>query len=68
MKYKDSNKAHRELQRRVLHRAGWRAVTALKDNGSEQWKWIHKDRKRAYSREEAFKMAANDLRKQGIKV
>lgn len=63
MKYRDPNKARREEQRRTLHAAGWKAVPALKDNGSHQWKWIHRDRKRAYSREAAFKMAKRDLAK-----
>ena len=64
----DNNKEHRDFQRRVLRRAEWVAVAALKDNGAFQWKWIHATRKKAYSRERAFVMAARDLRRQGIAV
>jgi len=62
----DPNKRHRDHQRRILHAAGWEAVYALKDNGSWYWKWIHQDRKKAYSRERAFVMAERALRRQGI--
>ena len=48
-----NNKQHREWQRRFLHGYKWRAVPALKDNDSFQWKWIHASLKRAYSREDA---------------
>ena len=64
----DNNKQHRDQQRRTLKRAGWVAVAALKDNNSFQWKWIHQDRKKAYSRERAFSMAARDLKRQGLTV
>jgi len=64
----DNNKEHRDFQRRVLRRAGWVAVPALKDNGAFQWKWIHANRKKAYSRERAFVIAARDLSRQGIAV
>lgn len=64
----DNNKEHRDFQRRVLRRAEWVAVPALKDNGSFQWKWIHADRKKAYSRERAFVIATRDLSRQGIAV
>ena len=60
----DQNKYHRDFQRRVLRRAGWVAVPALKDNDSFQWKWIHATRKKAYSRERAFKMAERQLTRQ----
>lgn len=53
MKYVDPNKSHREEQRRLLKRAGWLAVIAVKDNGSLYWKWIHPKLKKAYSREAA---------------
>jgi len=53
----DSNKQFRDSQRRILHKAGWAAVYALKDNGSWYWKWIHPSRKKAYSREQAFDLA-----------
>lgn len=59
----DNNKQHRDEQRRILQRAEWIAVPALKNNGTHQWKWIHKDRKKAYSRELAFIMASNDLKR-----
>ena len=59
------NKQHRDSQRRVLQRAGWVAVSALKDNGAFQWKWIHPNRKKAYSRERAFVMAKRDLQRNG---
>lgn len=68
MKYRDTNKKNREHERRILQRAGWVAVHALKDNGAFQWKWIHKDRKRAYSRERAYQMALRDLERQGTTV
>ena len=68
MKHQDYNKTHRDYQRRVLHRAGWVAVHALKDNAAFQWKWIHADRKKAYSRERAFRMAERDLFRQGFVV
>lgn len=57
----DKNKNRRDYQRRVLHSAGWEAVYALKDNGSWTWKWINPRRKKAYSREQAFKMATKEL-------
>ena len=59
----DNNKQHRDDQRRVLRKAEWVAVPALKDNGSFQWKWIHHKRKKAYSRERAYAMAVRDLRR-----
>lgn len=55
-KYEDLNKEKREKQRRLLSRNGWVAVPALKDNGSFQFKWIHKKYKRAYSRKDAVKI------------
>ena len=64
----DNNKRHRDHQRRILQRAGWVAVPALKDTGAFQWKWIHQKRKKAYSRERAFVMAARDLKRQGFTV
>ena len=54
MKIVDSNKPRRDEQRRKLRAAGWVAVPALKDNGAFQWKWIHAERKKAYSREQAI--------------
>ena len=55
-KYLDPNKERRDRERRVLQRAGWQAVWALKDNGSWQWKWITPKRKKAYSRKEALRI------------
>jgi hypothetical protein len=49
----DSNKFRREFERRLLKRAGWKAVPALKRNGSFVWRWIHRTRKKAYDRQEA---------------
>jgi len=57
MTYEDLNKRNREEERRILRRNRWKAVPALKDNGSFQWKWIHPARKRAYSREKAVELA-----------
>lgn len=54
MKTIDPNKPRRDAERRFLHKNGWVAVAALKDNGSYQPKWIHKRYKRAYSREDAI--------------
>jgi hypothetical protein len=59
----DPNKRNRDRQRRILQRAGWIAVPALKDNNAHQWKWIHHERKKAYSRDRAFAMACRDLEK-----
>ena len=59
----DNNKQHRDQQRRLLQRAGWIAVPALKRTGAFQWRWIHPSRKKAYDREVAFVMAANDLKR-----
>ena len=68
MSYEDFNKGRREFERRVLQKDGWVAVSALKDNGSFQWKWIHKTRKRAYSRSRAFILAARSLERRGLTV
>jgi len=56
MKFNDSNKPRRDKERRILQGAGWKAVWALKDNGSWYWKWIRKDRKKAYSRQQALEI------------
>lgn len=50
----DPNKPRRDAERRVLHRAGWVAVPALKRNGAFKWRWIHPTRKKAYSRDQAM--------------
>lgn len=55
MKYLDKNKERRERERRMLNANGWKAVPALKPNGSFVWKWIKAGRKLAYTREEALK-------------
>ena len=55
MKYLDTNKERRERERRILNSNGWKAVPALKKNGSFVWRWIKAGRKRAYTREEALK-------------
>jgi hypothetical protein len=68
MSYEDPNKGRREQERRVLQKDGWVAVAALKDNGAFQWKWIHKTRKRAYSRSAAFALAYRSLQRQGVTV
>jgi len=60
----DRNKHQRDYERRILQRAGWVAVPALKDNDAFQWKWIHHTRKKAYSREQAFAMAERQLARQ----
>lgn len=60
MKYVDSNKEQRDRERRILQRAGWQAVWALKDNGAWQWKWITSKRKKAYSRKEALRIVRRD--------
>lgn len=56
-----TQKQKRDFERRILNRAGWVAVSALKDNNAFQWKWIHADRKKAYSRATAFTIAVRDL-------
>ena len=56
MKFTDSNKPRRDRERRMLQRAGWEAVYALKDNGSWVWKWITPKRKKAYSRQRAMEI------------
>jgi hypothetical protein len=50
------NKPIRDAQRRLLHKNGWIAVEALKDNGAFQFKWIHRKYKRAYSRVKAVEI------------
>ena len=50
---RDGNKDKREYERRLLKKAGWKAVPALKRNGSFVWRWIHRTRKKAYDRQEA---------------
>lgn len=52
----DPNKPKRDRERRILHAAGWIAVPALKKNGAFTWRWIIAGRKRAYTRQEAFKI------------
>ncbi len=59
----DPNKRRRDFERRILKRAGWVAVDALKNNDTFQWKWIHHTRKKAYSRQRAFVMAQRDLQR-----
>jgi len=55
MKYRDSNKAHREQQRRFLQRNGWIAVDGYTPERAFRWKWIKPGTyKRAYVREAAF--------------
>ena len=54
MKTIDPNKPRRDLERRVLHKAGWLAVPAVKPNGSFKWVWITPGRKKAYSRQQAL--------------
>lgn len=51
---RDGNKDKREEERRILQRAGWKAVPALKRNGAFVWRWIHRTRRKAYSRNEAI--------------
>jgi hypothetical protein len=60
----DKNKSYRDYQRRVLQKAGWEAGNGLKKNGSFKWIWIFPGRKKAYSREEAFKIAQKQLARQ----
>jgi len=57
----DPNKPKREAERRVLHKAGWVAVPALKPNGAFKWKWIVAGRKKAYSRKEAIAIVRKSL-------
>ena len=47
------NSRKRDMQRRFLQRAGWRAVEGAKRNGTFKWVWIKPGRKRALSRDEA---------------
>ena len=60
----DPNKQYREMQRRTLNRAGWKAVPALKTNGAFTWRWIIAGRKLAYEREEAYRIARRQLERQ----
>jgi hypothetical protein len=50
---RDGNKDKREEERRLLNKAGWLAVPALKKNGAFVWRWIIAGRKKAYSRAQA---------------
>jgi hypothetical protein len=50
---RDGNKDKRESERRLLNKAGWVAVPALKSNGAFVWRWIIAGRKKAYTREQA---------------
>lgn len=52
-----SDKIERDRQRRVLQSKGWEAAKGLKRNGAFKWIWIHPQRKKAYSRIEAFNIA-----------
>jgi hypothetical protein len=51
----------RDHQRSVLNKNGWKAVPALKKNGSFKWVWIKAGRSKAYSRKDAYKIAKNEL-------
>lgn len=53
MRYKDPNRECRESERRLLNANGWKAVPALKSNGSFVWRWIVAGRKKAYTRQQA---------------
>lgn len=53
MKYLDKNRQTREQERRLLNAYGWKAVPALKSNGSFVWRWIIAGRKKAYTRKQA---------------
>lgn len=56
-----TNQKIRDHQRRILNNAGWKAVPALKPNGSFKWVWIRAGRKKAYSRVDAYRIAKNEL-------
>jgi hypothetical protein len=56
---RDGNKDRREMERRILHKSGWKAVPALKRNGAFVWRWIHRTRKKAYTREQAVSIVSN---------
>ena len=56
MKLIDPNKPRRDAESRELQRVGWKAVPALKPNGSHKWKWIIAGRKKAYSRQDAVRL------------
>jgi len=58
----------RDYQRNVLQANGWTAGNGLKKNGSFKWIWIHPNRTKAYSREEAFAIVQRQLARQGVKV
>lgn len=49
----DMNRERRERERRLLNSNGWKAVPALKSNGSFVWRWIIAGRKKAYTRQQA---------------
>ena len=53
MTYQDPKRERRERERRLLNAYGWKAVPALKSNGSFVWRWIVAGRKKAYTREQA---------------
>lgn len=57
MKFNDSNKPKRDLQRRFLMKKGWRAFPAFKRDGSSahKWIWLHPNYRKPLSREEAVK-------------
>jgi hypothetical protein len=56
MKIIDPNKPRRDAERRLLKKAGWVAVPALKPNGAFCWRYIRAGRKKAYTRQRAVQL------------